>query len=116
MEIWGMSLGGFHFRWLMNVVILPAILILIAIFAKVIVDRKINLQSDAKAHIDLRGALFMIIFFVYPPMMSNSMTTWLCTPLDGPSGDRTLLDADDQVFCEDTQHKVYQLMSLVGAS
>ena len=28
MEIWGMSLGGFHFRWLMNVVILPAILIL----------------------------------------------------------------------------------------
>eukprot|EP01043_Picozoa_sp_COSAG02_P028160 COSAG02_NODE_1694_length_11277_cov_36.084855_8_plen_1845_part_00 len=113
MEVFGVGLGGFHSRWVLNVVALPTVSVLIITLVKLIVDRRIDFKNDAQTHIDLRGALFMILFFVYPLMMSTSIAAWVCTPLDGPSGDRTLLDADDLVFCKDAAHVVFQSLSVL---
>ena len=62
--------------------------------------------------VDLRGCLFMVLFFCYPTMNSVSLAAWICVDLTGDKR-RMLLVEDDRVECEDTQHDIYQALTVV---
>ena len=61
----GVSLGGFHSRWVLVVIVQPAILCLLVWIAYAV-------RPD---QVDVRGALFLIMFFCYPSMNSVSMVS-----------------------------------------
>jgi hypothetical protein len=48
-------------------------------------------------------------------MNSVSMSSFICTSMSGPtdSTHKSLLDADDEILCEDSIHSVYQVLSLI---
>jgi hypothetical protein len=116
LELFGISLGGFHAQWVLNVVAQPIILILVLALLK-LASAALNQRWSGDV-LELTSGLFLIFFFCYPTMLALSVSSFICTTVDKGNLDagiqqRQFLDADDTVFCEDAAHKVIQVLSLV---
>ena len=100
------GLVGFGSRWVMRILMLP--LLMCAIVAIVYVVERCT--GGAKAGSHARGNLFLVTFFVYPTICAVSFQSFLCKTLKAGV---SVLEADDNTFCEDDNHGLIQVLSTV---
>jgi hypothetical protein len=131
MTFLGISVGGFHARWVLNVIVQPIVFTLVLVLLKLgieVIHKFWPSGTRVKtrvASLDLNSGLFLIMFFCYPKMLALSAVSFICTVVvpgtgswllsttDGHDQEISLLDADDKVFCEDTEHIIIQFLSVV---
>ena len=57
-----------------------------------------------------KGNLFLAIFFSYPTICATAFKSFICKAL---TTDISVLEADDTVLCEDSEHQLVQVLSLI---
>lgn len=116
MDLWGLlfralgpsecfGLKGFTARWLLRIVGLPGVIATICL-CYYCWDRRSS--GPAKAGTNLKSHAFFGVFFCYPTICIVSFATFICRQI-GPGV--SVLDADDNVFCQDSSHKTLQALS-----
>eukprot|EP01047_Picozoa_sp_COSAG01_P016087 COSAG01_NODE_816_length_13389_cov_7.068849_6_plen_1558_part_00 len=120
MDIWGLlfrALGpsecfgvqGFSERWLLRVVGLPGVLVVFSLLLYA-VERVTRSSDRDQALMNLKGYMFLIVFFCYPTICIVAFAAFICTPM---TQDITVLDMDDTVICESDSHTGMKVASSI---
>ena len=101
-----MGLQGFTNSWIMRVVALPVVLCLVVLLVWAVEKS----QGNTKANSHAKGNVFLAIFFSYPTICATAFKSFICKTL---TMDISVLEADDTVLCEDSEHQVIQVLSMI---
>lgn len=101
-----MGLQGFSNGWVMRVFVLPVVLCLVVMLVWCVEKS----QGNEKANSHAKGNLFLAIFFSYPTICATAFKSFICKAL---TTDISVLEADDTVLCEDSEHQLVQVLSLI---
>ena len=104
------SLGvdTFHYKWRLQVVIIPLVMLSVpcTLYA---MERRAN---PIAALANLTSNAFFVVFFCYPRICTNSFAVFICRVVQlDPTV--SVLEADDRVLCQDSDHAIYQYASIV---
>ena len=104
------SLGvdTFHYKWRLQVVIIPLVMLSVPCTLYVM-ERRAN---PIAALANLTSNAFFVVFFCYPRICTNSFAVFICRVVQlDPTV--SVLEADDRVLCQDSDHAIYQYASIL---
>ena len=104
------SLGvdTFHYKWRLQVVIIPLVMLSVPCTLYLIKRR----ANPIAALANLTSNAFFVVFFCYPRICTNSFAVFICRVVQlDPTV--SVLEADDRVLCQDSDHAIYQYASIL---
>lgn len=118
MDVWGLffralgpsecfGLQSYTQMWALRVFGLPCVIFVLGFLAYL---NNVHRKGREVARTTAKTHGFMGIFFCYPTICVVCFSSYMCRSIDE---DNSVLDADDQVMCEDPEHKVLQSLSAV---
>ena len=115
-DLWGLlfrALGpsecfgfaGFNSRWYLRVLGLPGMMSFVVFIIYLV-------QLKMRDHVEAMGAaksnFAFVVFFCYPTICIVAFAAFMCRPL---TAEKSFLELDDAVFCEDSSHVAMQVAS-----
>lgn len=99
------GIKGFTAKWLLRVVGMPLACAVLVVSLYIYNRCK---QGARKAWVEMKGHVFMCVFFCYPTICIVSFAAFICRAM-GPN--TSILESDDQIRCEDPSHEALQGVS-----
>ena len=108
-----LGFDGFHYKWMMQVVVLPLVLLSVAFVAFHIERTRANAAgiSAASAMVHFTANVFFIVFFTYPRICTSAFNVFICRVVQLAPQRMSILVADDRIVCEGETHVIYQWCS-----
>ena len=100
-----LGLDTFHYKYFMQVLALPTMLVLAAYVVFLLQQH----TGSADAGKNFKGSCFFIAFFCYPKMCNFSFATFICRKV---TEETSILIADDRMLCEDPAHVLFKYGSI----
>ena len=102
-----MGVDTFHYKWRLQVVIIPLAMLSVPC-TLYLIERRAN---PVTALANLTSNAFFVVFFCYPRICTNCFAVFICRVVQlDPTV--SVLEADDRVLCQDSDHAIYQYFSV----